>query len=81
MYVHFRASTALPSTSNDFVIGRANDDEGSRDAGTMTIDEFEFWSRKMNDQEIRETGMSHEFIAQINISSECTKKQTHQKQK
>ena len=56
--VYFRASTALPSTSNDFVIGRANDDEGSRDAGTMTIDEFEFWSRKLSENEIRETGMN-----------------------
>lgn len=47
------------------MIGRANDDKGSRGAGTMTIDEFEFWSRRMSENEIRETGIV--IITSINF--------------
>ena len=46
------------------MIGRANDDGGSRDAGTMTIDDFEFWSRKLSNLEVRETGQANiNFVA------------------
>ena len=51
-----RADSALPSSLNDFVIGRTNEGVGSRDMGTMTIDDFQFWSRQMSENEIRESG-------------------------
>ena len=55
----FRAASALPSSLNDFVIGRTNEGIGSRDMGIMTIDDFQFWSRQLSEKEIRENGNLH----------------------
>ncbi len=48
-----RASSAM---ADSFIIGRPNENNPSRESGTMLVDEFHFWSKYKTADEVRETG-------------------------
>ncbi|XP_053386148.1 uncharacterized protein LOC123539409 isoform X3 [Mercenaria mercenaria] len=49
------------STFNDFIIGQSNDATGTRDLGVMTVDDFQFWSRRLSETVLREKGPIYQY--------------------
>ncbi|KAL3854429.1 hypothetical protein ACJMK2_013699, partial [Sinanodonta woodiana] len=56
-----RAKASSDFLFNDFYIGRANDNSGSRDLGTLVIDEFHFWSTHKNEKQVRDEGAVYRY--------------------
>ena len=57
IYNIFSPGLSTYTPYNDFFIGQSNDVTRTRDLGVMTVDDFQFWSKRLSESILREKGL------------------------